>query len=850
MMAKSTLRTLFLAASGVMLLASCNESLQNVVSSSGDGSVHVAPRLASTSIIPSKTASVKAVLTSGNSSFQDSIAYPGGDSLVLKDVPKGAAYRLVLVGKTTASKVLWGADTTVASADSSVTLLSLFTVDSLAKPALQGGTTVTSLTVSKDTTVHLSTSSLAANQILYYSTGAGASVYDASSGISVSAGQTLKAWVVARLVSGVDSLISADTMAVAIKKNVSPTSTDTTLASLSVKTGKLTPSFSSNVTSYTDTIFLPTTSETITAVANAANATITGDGDVTGLGELMVGGSKVQTITVTNNGKSLTYKVTVVMAKATLPKYTLTTNAINGTVTLSPTGPTFDSGTSVTATAKAKDGYVFSGWSGASTGTSSTCTVKMTKDTTLTATFAQSVPTDTTLSALDVSSGTLSPSFSSKVTYYHDTISSTTTSLTITATPSITGVKLTGTGVVDVSALKVGDSVTKTITVTSNLSYTVVIVKKAAVVVTSTDTLLKSLSVKNGVLTPTFDSTVQSYTDSVASTATSETISATAWSSTATVSGTGVVDLSGVAAGGSKTDTITVTNGTKSLKYIVKIAKKASVVVTSTDTLLKSLSVKNGVLAPTFDSTVQSYTDSVASTATSETISATAWSSTATVSGTGVVNLSGVAAGGSKLDTITVTNGTKSLKYIVKIAKKASVTPTDTSTALSALSVSGTLAPSFDSTMLTYHDTVDSNATSETISATASSSKAAVSDTGSVDLSTLAAGDSVMQKVVVTNGTGTRTYTVVIVKRKGTTSGGTALALPAMSSVSAGTYQVTATCTSQTSFQCAGVACSVSSAGGTTYYSGSGYDFAWKSVVIPVGTTIIVTGNLNGMQCQ
>jgi len=562
MMAKSTLRTLFLAASGVMLLASCNESLQNVVSSSGDGSVHVAPRLASTSIIPSKTASVKAVLTSGNSSFQDSIAYPGGDSLVLKDVPKGAAYRLVLVGKTTASKVLWGADTTVASADSSVTLLSLFTVDSLAKPALQGGTTVTSLTVSKDTTVHLSTSSLAANQILYYSTGAGASVYDASSGISVSAGQTLKAWVVARLVSGVDSLISADTMAVAIKKNVSPTSTDTTLASLSVKTGKLTPSFSSNVTSYTDTIFLPTTSETITAVANAANATITGDGDVTGLGELMVGGSKVQTITVTNNGKSLTYKVTVVMAKATPVQTSIDTTLTALSTTPGKFKETFAAGTkvytdtvddtatklTVSATAKvATNSISYNGGTSSTIALTSTTPasilVKVTNANTNSLTYTinlvrrstTTIPTsiDTMLTSLSTAPGKFKETFASGTTTYTDTVDDTVTKFTVHAKAKVAANTITYNGKSD-SAIALTSTTPAKITVTvtnankNSLGYTINLVRRSTVVAT-VDSTLSALSVDAGTLTPTFDAGILSYTDTIdTSTTKSVTVSATA----------------------------------------------------------------------------------------------------------------------------------------------------------------------------------------------------------------------------------------------------------------------------------------------------------------------------------
>jgi len=95
--------------------------------------------------------------------------------------------------------------------------------------------------------------------------------------------------------------------------------------------------------------------------------------------------------------------------------FKLTTASSNGTITLSPTGPSYDSGTSVTATATAAAGYTFSGWSGACTGTSSTCTVKMSKDTTLTASFTKSVAPKYALTITAPTGGTIvaTPSASS-----------------------------------------------------------------------------------------------------------------------------------------------------------------------------------------------------------------------------------------------------------------------------------------------------------------------------------------------------------------------------------------------------------------------------------------------------
>lgn len=77
-------------------------------------------------------------------------------------------------------------------------------------------------------------------------------------------------------------------------------------------------------------------------------------------------------------------------ASKVTPAYTLTTSASNGTITLMPSGGTYDSGTKVIATATPNTGYAFSGWSGASKSTSSICTVTVTANTTLMASFMAS----------------------------------------------------------------------------------------------------------------------------------------------------------------------------------------------------------------------------------------------------------------------------------------------------------------------------------------------------------------------------------------------------------------------------------------------------------------------------
>jgi len=93
---------------------------------------------------------------------------------------------------------------------------------------------------------------------------------------------------------------------------------------------------------------------------------------------------------------SATY--TISSATPAKPQYTLTVaQATGGTISLSKTGSTFDSGTTVIATAAANSGYTFSGWSGASKSTISVCTLTVTTNLSLSAIFTSSItPTPST----------------------------------------------------------------------------------------------------------------------------------------------------------------------------------------------------------------------------------------------------------------------------------------------------------------------------------------------------------------------------------------------------------------------------------------------------------------------
>jgi len=667
MMTRSTLRTIFLAAFGAMLLASCNENAQSLLSSSDAGTVHVAPRIAGASI-PTATGSVKAVLTlaNGGTQYHDSIVYnsAGGNSLTLEGIPVNSPYRLVLVGKTSASTVLWGADTTVASADSSVVLMSLFTATGLSKPSLSG-TSAVSIAVSKDSTLKLNTANLSANQVVYYSVGSSSpKLYDNTSGIAVSAGNTVKAWIVAKLVSGVDSLVSADTTSIAVKSSSSPVKPTYKVTVTQPMNGTITLSPTGGVYDSGSKVIA-----TATATSGYAFSVWTGAST-----------STISTCTLTVT-KDLALSATIV--KSTKPTYKVTvTQPTNGTITLSPTGGVYDSGSKVIATATATSGYAFSAWTGASTSTISICTLTVTKDLALSATFTKSVVKDTTYKLKkDTGTGGGTLSFTPDSASYHS-----------------------------------GTSVT--VTAKADNGY--------------------AISAWGGIC-----------------------------------SGTAITST-----------TCKVTVPKKDTTASVTFTK--SVVKDTTYKLKKDSGVGGGTLSFTPDSA--SYHSGTSVTVTAKVDNGYAISAWGGIcSGTAITSTTCKVTVPKKDTTASVT------------FKKSAVT--DTSTALTALTVNGTLTPSFDSTILVYHDTVDSNTTSEMIRATASSGAASITGVGSVDLSSLNAGDSLTQNVVVTNGTsGTRTYSVVIVKRKGNGGTGSGTALTWGTGVTGSgttTYTIDATATSR-----------------------------------------------------
>jgi hypothetical protein len=130
----------------------------------------------------------------------------------------------------------------------------------------------------------------------------------------------------------------------------------------------------------------------------------------------LAAGTYTATITISASGASNTPQ-TILVALTVLPaSATLTiskTGTGTGKVTTSPAGATFSAGTTVTLTATPDSNSVFAGWSGGCTGYSTTCTVKMNSNVSVSAAF--NLKTSYTITASAGPGGSISPSGSSPV---------------------------------------------------------------------------------------------------------------------------------------------------------------------------------------------------------------------------------------------------------------------------------------------------------------------------------------------------------------------------------------------------------------------------------------------------
>jgi uncharacterized repeat protein (TIGR02543 family) len=387
-----------------------------------------------------------------------------------------------------------------------------------------------------------------------------------------------------------------------------------------------------------------------------------------------------------------------------------------------------------------------------------------------------------TLSALALSSGTLSPTFASSTESYTTSVAnSIATGYTVTATKSDSGATtvqyIGATGTTPFTgALAVGANVIRTVVTaadgTTIKTYTVTVTRAA-----STDATLLALALSSGTLSPSFASATESYTASVANSVTSITITPTRTQANATITVNGTSVTSGSASGaislnvGSNTITVVVTaqDGSTTKTYTVTVTRAPSAIAT-----LSNLTLSSGTLSPTFASGTTNYTASVAnSVATGYTVTATKSESNATtvqyLGATGTIAFTGALDVGPNVirTVVTAQDGTASSTYTVTVTRLSN------DATLSALALSsGTLNPSFASGTTSYTASVANSVTSITVTPTRTQANATITVNGTSVTSGSASGSISLNvgsntiSVVVTaqDGTTTGTYTVIVTR--------------------------------------------------------------------------------------
>ena len=294
------------------------------------------------------------------------------------------------------------------------------------------------------------------------------------------------------------------------------------------------------------------------------------------------------------------------------------------------------------------------------------------------------------LDDLTISSGTLSPAFSSSEITYTASVNNSVTQVTITPTASHSSATITvngntatsGTGYT-VTGLTVGAN-TLTVIVTAQDStttktYTVTLTRIAAPLSNNAD--LDDLTISSGTLSPAFSSSEITYTASVNNSVTQVTITPTASHSSATItvngntatSGTGYT-VTGLTVGANTlTVIVTAQDSTTTKTYTVTLTRIAAPLSNNAD--LDDLTISSGTLSPAFSSSEITYTASVNNSVTQVTITPTASHSSATItvngntatSGTGYT-VTGLTVGANTLTVIvTAQDSTTTKTYIITV---------------------------------------------------------------------------------------------------------------------------------------------------------------------------------------
>jgi hypothetical protein len=345
---------------------------------------------------------------------------------------------------------------------------------------------------------------------------------------------------------------------------VTRVSNDATLSTLTISSGTLAPAFASGTLSYTASVANSVTSVTVTPTVTETHATVTGAGNI----PLNIGDNIIHIVVTAQDGTTqVTYTITVTrvsndatLSSLTISSGTLTPSFASGT--LSYTASVANSVTSVTVTPTVTEAHATVTGAGninLNIGDNIISIVVTAQDGTTRVTYTITVnraqSSDASLSNLTISSGTLTPAFSSNNYSYSDNVSNSVTSVTViptvhdsTATVMVNSISVASGQPSGNINLNVGsNTITVMVTAhdgTTQQPYSITVNKAAPS--SSSDASLSNLTISSGTLVPSFSSTTYNYTDSVANGVTSITVTPTVHEThaTVTVNGTPVTSSS------------------------------------------------------------------------------------------------------------------------------------------------------------------------------------------------------------------------------------------------------------------------------------------------------------------
>jgi hypothetical protein len=334
------------------------------------------------------------------------------------------------------------------------------------------------------------------------------------------------------------------------------------------------------------------------------------------------------------------------------------------------------------------------------------------------------------LSAISLSSGSISPAFDSETTTYTASVPYSVDSLSVTAsvydsrtaalTVNATSVP-SGQASGAINLIVGNNSITITATPLNGTSktYTVNVTREAAAASSNAD--LSGLVLSSGALNETFTAATPSYTQSVANSVTSLTVTPSVADSTARVTVNGTTVVSGQPSAviplnvGANPITVVVTaenNSTNS--YIITVTRAASA-----NANLSGLSLSSGVLNETFATATPSYTQSVANSVTSLTVTPSVADSTARVTVNGTTVVSGqlsaailLSVGANPITVVVTAEDNSTNSYIVTVTRAA-----NSNAALSSLTIDqGVLSPVFSPLNTDYTASVPNSVSSFNLS--------------------------------------------------------------------------------------------------------------------------------------